>query len=162
MAYVGIDPSTKTGFVILDERGNVRCEKEITAKSKNDPERFIEITEHIFNHIKPDDKIGIEGFAYGAKGKGVSVQYGIGWAIRIELKKRGFTYTEITPSSLKKFATGKGNTKKEDMILPIYKRWQYENKSDNIRDAYILAQIMRYLDGHGTPIGSQTEVLQKI
>ena len=162
MAYVGIDPSTKTGFVILDERGNVRCEKEITAKSKNDPERFIEITEHIFNHIKPDDRIAIEGFAYGAKGRAISTMYGIGWAIRIALNREGIKYTEITPGSLKKFATGKGNTKKDEMVLPIYKKWDFEGLSDNTRDAFILAQIMRYADGHGTPLSYQEEVLKII
>ena len=44
---------------------------------------------------------------------------------------------------LKKFATGKGNTKKEDTVLPIFKRWDFEHPSDNVRDAYVLAQIAR-------------------
>src|SRR5690625_2294207 len=134
MCYVGLDPSTKTGIVILDKDGNVILEKEITTNIKEDPERFIHITEQILEHLKDGDKICIEGFSYGSRGRGVSTQYGIGWTIRTALFYQDVDYTEVTPGGLKKFATGKGNTSKDNMILPIYKRWGYEHKSDNVRD----------------------------
>ncbi|WP_394548834.1 hypothetical protein [Priestia aryabhattai] len=61
--------------------------------------------------------------------------------IRAELYKRRIPYIEVSPNSLKKFATGKGNCKKDAMVLPIYKKWGFESDSDNIRDAYVLSRV---------------------
>lgn len=167
MNYIGIDPSTKTGLVILNQNGNIKLEIEIKSKIKQDPQRFMDIADQIIKLINKtckgeEVKILIEGFSFGSRGKAVSTQYGIGWVIRTLLVESLLEYTEVSPSALKKFATGKGNCKKEDMILPIYKRWGYQNDSDNIRDAYVLAQIGRYLDGHAEPTKFQEEVLNKL
>ncbi len=160
--YVGIDPSTKTGLVILDEGGSVLHQQEITTTTKEDPQRFLNIAHSVLWEVYGDCKIFIEGFAYGAKGKGVSTQYGVGWTIRSKLIEKGMTYTEISPGALKKFASGKGNTKKDELVLPIYKKWGFESNSDNVRDAYVLSQIGRYLDGLETPLSYQEEVLKKV
>lgn len=160
--YIGIDPSTKTGLVKLDKKGNILCQVEITSKTKDDPERFIDITEQALSEIGTSDKVLIEGFSYGSKGRGVSTQYGIGWAIRSALFSKGIEYVEVAPGGLKKFATGKGNTSKDNMILPIFKRWKFEHDSDNVRDAYVLAQIGRALDGLETTTKYQKEVLKAI
>ena len=143
MRFVGLDLSTKTGLVIIDESGNVLTETEITSNIKRDPERMIDLTEQVLAHLKKDDIIAIEGFSYGSRGKGMSFQFGYGYSIQTALYKNDYDYLIVTPSQVKKFATGKGNASKESMILPIYKRWGYEHESDNVRDAFILAQIAR-------------------
>ncbi|AXF39549.1 resolvase [Paenibacillus phage Yyerffej] len=141
MRFVGIDPSTKTGFVALDQLGKVSKAKELTGINKSDSIRIITLVDEIMDHIQPGDRVFIEGFAHAAKGNYVSQMFGIGWGIRTALTRRKVPYTEVTPSQLKKFATGKGNAKKEDLILPIYQDWGFENSSDNVRDAFILAHI---------------------
>ena len=141
MRFVGLDLSTKTGLVIIDELGNVLTEAEITSKVKKDPQRMIDLTEQVLSHLEKDDVIAIEGFSYGSRGRGVAFQYGYGYSVQISLYKNDFKYLIVTPSQVKKFATGKGNTSKDNMILPIYKKWGYEHESDNVRDAYVLAQI---------------------
>lgn len=141
MRFVGIDLSTKTGLVILDEFGDVLEEKEITSKIKTDPERMIDLTEQLLDHLKPDDVIAIEGFSYGSRGRGVSFQFGYGYAVRIALYMEGIPFLIVTPSQVKKYATGKGNSSKDNMILPIFKKWGFEHDSDNVRDAYVLAKI---------------------
>lgn len=139
--YIGIDLSTKTGIVQIGEYGNVQLAKEITS-NKKDPERMIEIVESITEIIEPNSKIAIEGFSYGSRGRGMSFQFGLGYALRIELCKRNIPFLIVTPSQVKKYATGKGNTSKDNMILPIYRNWGFEHNSDNVRDAYVLARIM--------------------
>src|SRR5690625_4105234 len=136
--YVGIDPSTITGFYIEDKNEKVIIETEITTKVKEDPQRFMDIANQIIKYLKDGDVIVIEGFSYGSRGRGVSTQYGIGWLVRAYLILNGFQYTVVTPGQLKKFATGKGNTSKDNMGVPIYKRWAYEHESDNVRDAFVL------------------------
>ncbi len=133
---------------------------EITTKVKQDPHRFMDIANQVEDQLEPGDKVFIEGFAYGAKGKGVSTQYGVGWAIRTKVIENDMEYTEISPGALKKFASGKGNTKKDELVLPIYKKWGFESNSDNVRDAYVLARIGMALDGLEETTKYQEEVIK--
>jgi crossover junction endodeoxyribonuclease RuvC len=160
--YVGVDPSTKTGLVILNAQGEVENSSEVTTTLKDDPVRFMDIANRVVSQLLETDIITIEGFSYGSKGQGVSTQYGIGWLIRAELIRNRYSYTEVSPSAVKKFATGKGNEKKENMVLPIYKHWGFEHPSDNVRDAYVLAQIARGMNGISKLTKYQTDVIKKI
>jgi Holliday junction resolvasome RuvABC endonuclease subunit len=47
----------------------------------------------------------------------------------------------IPPMTLKKYASGKGNAKKQEMLLMIFKRWGVEFLDDNAADAYALARL---------------------
>jgi crossover junction endodeoxyribonuclease RuvC len=163
LRFVGIDPSTKTGMVVLDDiTGKPIFIAEKQPRVKGDPERFSDLAEQIMHNVFEGDTILIEGFSYGSKGQAVSTQYGIGWMIRHYLRKEGFQYIEIPPTVLKKFATGKGNCKKDEMVLPIFKKWGFEHKSDNVRDAYVLAQIGRAIYGHEKMTKVQEESLKKV
>jgi crossover junction endodeoxyribonuclease RuvC len=162
MRYVGIDPSSKTGLVIIDKQGNIINTQDVTTKEKEDPQRFSDIAEKIIDELEPNDLIAIEGFSYGSKGKGVSFQYGLGWIIRHLLLERGYRYTEVPPTSVKKFATGKGNTKKDEMVLPIYKKWGFEHNSDNVRDAFVLAQMVKGIYDSSNLTEYQKEALKKV
>jgi crossover junction endodeoxyribonuclease RuvC len=162
LRYVGIDPSTKTGLVILNRDGEIINQEEVKSKLKSDPDRFVDLTESILEELHPNDIIAIEGFSYGSRGRGVSTQYGIGWLIRAELYKRGYEYIEVSPSAVKKFATGKGNEKKENMVLPIFKHWEFEHPSDNVRDAFVLAQIAKAINGISKLTKYQEEVIKKV
>jgi crossover junction endodeoxyribonuclease RuvC len=162
MRYVGIDPSTKTGLAIIDKQGNIINVEEISSKQKADPHRFVDIAMTIVDNLEPNDVVTIEGFSYGSKGKGVSTQYGLGWIIRYFLFERGYKYTEVPPTSVKKFATGKGNTKKDEMVLPIYKKWGFEHSSDNVRDAFVLAQMAKGIYDTSTLLEYEKEALKKV
>ena len=48
---------------------------------------------------------------------------------------------KVPPMTLKKYAAGKGNAKKQEMLLQIYKRWGVEFNDDNAADAYALARL---------------------
>lgn len=48
---------------------------------------------------------------------------------------------QIPPMTLKKYATGKGNAKKQEMLMQIYKRWGIEFNNDNAADSYALARL---------------------
>lgn len=48
---------------------------------------------------------------------------------------------QVPPMTLKKYATGKGTAKKQEMLLQIYKRWGVEFNDDNAADAYALARL---------------------
>lgn len=51
------------------------------------------------------------------------------------------TPLQIPPMTLKKYASGKGTSKKQEMMMQIYKRWGAEIPDDNAADAYALARL---------------------
>lgn len=159
--FIGIDPSTKTGLVILDKNGEIIDTMEITSK-QSDPGRMADIITDTMENLEQDDVIAIEDFAYGAKGNAVGIQYGLGYGLRIEMYNNDIKYIEVGPGQLKKFASGKGNTKKDELAVHIYKQWGFESKSDNIRDAFVLAQIARAIRMGTASTKYQQEVVQAI
>jgi len=53
----------------------------------------------------------------------------------------GIVPLQVPPMTLKKYATGKGNSKKQEMLMQIYKRWGAEFSDDNAADAYALSRV---------------------
>lgn len=49
---------------------------------------------------------------------------------------------KVPPMTLKKYAAGKGNAKKQEMLMQIYKRWGIEFSDDNAADSYALARLV--------------------
>lgn len=146
MRYVGIDPSTTTGLVILEGEGNVLQARDVKGLGNIDPRRLGTLVDQIINAVHPGDVVCIEGFSYGSQGRGVSVQYGLGYMLRDRLYRHSVAYIEVSPAQLKKFISGKGNTAKPGLVQPLLETWGFEHKSDNVRDAYGLAKIAEAID----------------
>ncbi|MDR4318415.1 Uncharacterised protein [Niallia circulans] len=154
MRFIGIDPSTKTGFVALDDEEGILKEKEITGIGTVDPKRMRTMIIDVMDHIKKDDIIAIEGFGFASQ---QAVQNGgIGWGIRMALDARKMNYIEVAPNALKKYVgvtgwTGEkgskrrlsGPEKKRAVKAAVKEHFNYSHKSDNVIDAYVLAQIAR-------------------
>jgi Holliday junction resolvasome RuvABC endonuclease subunit len=58
-------------------------------------------------------------------------------AVRLTL----FDYFMVPPMTLKKYTTGKGNSKKQEMLLQVYKKWGIEFNDDNAADSYSLGRL---------------------
>lgn len=48
---------------------------------------------------------------------------------------------QVPPMTVKKYAAGKGNAKKQEMLMQIYKRYSVEFNDDNAADSYAIARI---------------------
>lgn len=49
---------------------------------------------------------------------------------------------KVPPMTLKKYTTGKGNAKKNEMLLHVFKRWGMDfNGDDNAADSYSLSRL---------------------
>lgn len=81
------------------------------------------------------DLVVIEGYAWGAKGSSVISLGELGGVVRVALADSGFTYVEVNPSTVKKFATGKGNAKKDEMLAASIRKLGYEGHDHNEADA---------------------------
>ena len=177
MRFVGIDPSTKTGFVALDQGGIVLKEKELKGVSGQDPKRMVTLIDEIIDHVQPGDFICIEGFPFDTQR--AMFAGGLHWGIRNELFKRGIPYYEAAPNAVKKFVnvTGwvgdagskvrlKGPEKKKAVMKAVEEHFAYIHKSDNVVDAYILAQIASEIHMHPNALrilpSYQAEVIDTI
>ena len=122
-----------------------------TVKSKPDdnrPRRYDTILTTLLTVLisHPIDLVVIEGYSYMSTGQTLYLAE-LGGIVKHELYKREKTVVEVPPSTLKKFVTGKGNAKKDQMMLAIYKRWGTEFDNNDAADAYALAQYGRTLPG---------------
>jgi len=139
---LGIDPSTKMGFVVLDLEGNTITT--VTAfqfdTRKKDMERLGAIGKEVLRMLEKyhPDEVWLEGYSFGSKFNH-EIMYSIGTVIRYFLWQSGYEWNILPPPRLKKFATGKGTGKKDLVMKQIYKYWGFDTDNDNIADAYALA-----------------------
>lgn len=143
---MGLDPSlTSTGVAIirppLQEGDESVFTTVIKTKAGEDITKRIdyiagEIIELVLLH-RPT-LICIEGLAFGARGRSMFDLAGLHHVIRRDLMRHRVEV--VAPQALKKFVTGKGNAKKDQMKLSVYKHWSVEFLTTDETDAYALAQ----------------------
>jgi crossover junction endodeoxyribonuclease RuvC len=118
------------------------------------------IIQAVSKAIQPDDIICIEGFGFASQSG--FLLGGIGWGIRMELYRRGIPYQEVSPNGLKKFTGAGGTASKAEVAVETFKRWGFQCKSDNVTDAYVLAQIARAMHKDIKITKFQQEVINTI
>lgn len=71
-------------------------------------------------------------------GSAIDVAYGLKTVVTEECERIGITYSPLNPSTLKKWATGKGNAKKDVMVAEAKRRFPREViVDDNQADALL-------------------------
>lgn len=82
------------------------------------------------------DVVVIEGYAFGAqKQRGVHEIAELGGVIRCALYDESKPWADIPPASLKLFATGKGNAKKDEVFAAAIRHLGYSRNDHNEADA---------------------------
>jgi len=96
--------------------------------------------------------IAIEGYSFGSRGGRMADLAEFGGLLRNEILT-GFSVPlfEIPPTSVKKFATGKGNTGKIAVATALIKRYDVEYETDDEYDAYAIARMCACLVGLEKP-----------
>lgn len=137
---LGIDTSTYTGLALV--KGD-----EIVGKCVNFPkmhgwQRLQSIALEVERVVKlwTPDLIVVEDYAVYRASSVITVVE-CGTVVRKVLYDLGYGWYGISPSSLKMWATGKGNAKKPDMLRSTVSRWGYQSPSDDIVDAVCLAKF---------------------
>jgi len=159
--FIGLDLSLNgTGLVAINENIEIIEKKLIKSNVKDIIEdRYINISHSIMSilkSLKPIQKIYIEGLSYGSSGSNGAQLAGIHFITRTEIRrtfqfdnyvngKLLLTYSDLVkivpPTTLKKFITGKGQCKKNLMLLNVFKKFGETFDDDNLADAYSLARL---------------------
>jgi Holliday junction resolvasome RuvABC endonuclease subunit len=137
---MGLDLSlTSTGYSINGETGA------IAVKTK-EAERLYEIREDVVNLVKSHDvdAVVIEGYAFSARNSQSHKIGELGGVIRLALHEMDIPYIEVPPTCRAKFATGKGNSAKTEVVSAVSARtgiiWIGKG-ADDMCDAWLLEQM---------------------
>jgi len=137
---VGLDLSTRTGFVALSDDPPKQFSDELSTPKKGFA-RLAWFRERVLKLLAtyPPDLVVIEGYAFSGKFTN-SFQYEIGSVVRMALYDAGIVWVDIPPTTLKA-SMGSGASKKEKILLEVFKRWGFDATTNNIADAFVLAKI---------------------
>ena len=143
MRVVGLDPSTKTGFAVMDsdtsallDSGSYSVAK-LTRFARWSGLRFW--VKALLTTYEPG-LVVIEGYGY-ANAHSLALLVELGTVLRSAILDANVRMVEIPPNSLKKFVTGKGIAPKNVMLKEIMKLWAFDTDDDDEADAYGLAQF---------------------
>lgn len=93
------------------------------------------------------DHVVVEGLSYGSHTPSALERAGLWHLVMVAIDARGITWTEVAPATLKKYATGKGNADKGQVLAAAIKRLPVDVDNDNTADAAWLAAIGHDLTG---------------
>lgn len=141
MNILGIDPSlTSTGLCWADDQYT-----SISSNAKGIP-RLIDLRNWVVDAVaKHDiDFVCIESYSFSSRNSHAHSLGELGGVIRVALHEIGVPWADIPPTSRSKFATGKGNASKNEVVSAVSARtgivWSGKG-ADDMCDAWVLRQM---------------------
>jgi len=142
--YLGIDPSLRsTGLVIIGEN-HQRIQRITPTKLRDTPR--LQYHRNALREVLPGCTTAcIEGPSLYSVNRADAIGQLRG-VLLLELEDNHILTYEIPPTTLKLFATGKGNSGKDLMIAMANERWNLQLTNDDEADALWLAYLAQRLD----------------
>lgn len=132
-----------TGWCRDGETGRIRT-------SLRGMERIDLITGTVKALLDDVDLAVVEGYSFGSQGRSVCQIGELGGCVRLMLYRLGVRYVDVPPSTLKKYAAGRGNCGKDEMIAAAIRRFGFEGTSNDEADAFLLWCMARH--AYGEPV----------
>lgn len=152
--FVGLDLSlTSTGVAMIHgDAITVRRVKSTATQgdTSDTAARLDRIVAEILGSIPLAEHthVAIEGPSYGSVGVGQHVRGGLWWLVRTHLARAGVDTLIAAPTTVKKYATGKGNASKDAVLAAVIKRYpQVDVTGNDEADALVLAAIAARIGG---------------
>lgn len=156
---IGIDPSlTGTGLAYLDTDDHLVIPTETLTSKPNGTtlddrrHRLLTIAEAIiYKAVAAGTHLAvIEAPSLGqARQGGTLDRHGLWWLLITRLAEARIDTAAVPPSCRAKYATGKGNAGKDEVLLAVARRYPHVDVRDNNQaDALVLAAIGAHLAGH--------------
>lgn len=176
MLIVGIDPSLTCTSVAISLDGGDPVISRVVSKPPRDGscaarmariEGLVAGVMATIEHAKSGGIQGVgifvEGYSMGSKYGQPAYRHEYGGLLRFYLLDHDPALNEVPPTTLKKFATGKGNAPKEFVMQSVLKHWGYESASNDDADAYALCRLGMYVCNFGYPLNAvQRAVVEQL
>lgn len=136
MRVMGLDVSTKTGVAVVESGKKILHTQMVEHKKLTGWERASAIAADILElrETHSPDLVVLENYGFSNAHTLVTLVE-IGTVIRYFLWQEGIPYIDVAPTSLKAFVAGKGNAKKDLMVLEVFKKWGFSSPTNDIADA---------------------------
>lgn len=159
-SVVGIDLSlTSTGVAVVNHKGATAVQR-VRSKAPSTPrnaktgkpepatleqrhERLQSIWRKVVQLARWAELVVVEQPAFSAQGGQHHDRSGLWWDVVHELLNLGVPLVEVTPGAVKKYATGKGNAGKDDVLAAVVRRYAAvaEVGNNDEADALVLAAM---------------------
>jgi crossover junction endodeoxyribonuclease RuvC len=168
--YLGLDIAIRhTGIVVLRDDGTLAYHYTVKTNSGDSFSTVFKTYKGALDFIFKThsiDSVLIEGYSFGAIWNLGTITKNAeltGFLIWQLIRHKVPRFYIVSPSQLKKFISGKGNTKKNMIPKIAYKKYSIDFDSDDEIDAFGLAK-MGYMIENEMPnvTGYEAEVLKKI
>jgi len=149
---LGIDQSLVESGVTIKKSTGDYCHFTITPKKLKGIERLYYIKRKFLTILQANQPafIVMEGYSFASKGRGIFDLGELGGVLKITIYQERIPLYIVEPATLKKFVTGGGKAKKEEMLLKIYKRWGAEFDNNNLADSFALVKFFENVLTKGT------------
>lgn len=135
---VGIDPSLTSTGIATDELEAIHTDMK-------GPARLVRIRDRILDIVCAEDVgVVIEGYSFAQRNTRAHAAGELGGVIRVALYESGIPYVDVPPPNRAKFATGKGNASKSEVVSAVSARTGlvFAGKgSDDLCDAWVLQEM---------------------
>jgi len=168
--YLGLDPSlSATGIIVLDENAKMIHKDVFTTVASgsavparmNRFEALVVLAKKVCEEFDPE-MICIEGYSFMSNMPGSNDRIEYGGILRYALSRK-WPIMEVSPMSLKKWASGSGKGDKTGVIAGITSLYGMRFQSSDEYDAYALARIALQLKNGEIPSNTpQREVIEKL
>lgn len=142
-SIVGLDLSlTGTGVACCGAARTVKSNAKLPIEPRVQKilSDLFEVIDEISN--KSAQLFVIEGLAFASKTGKVAERAFLHHAVRFELWKQEKQFAIVAPTARAKFATGKGNAGKDEVMIAVTKMWpDFDAKNNNEADAVALYQM---------------------
>lgn len=147
MIVAGLDLSLRsTGLAVLD--GDSLIVAKVVTSAGGGIKRVAELGTRIIEEVLaaaggPPSLWVLEGYALGVTRAASSLAdlAELGGVVKLSIWRRQEDFLVVPPARLKRFVCGRGNARKDEMRLWVYKRWGFEHPSPDVIDAYALARF---------------------
>lgn len=156
MNTAGIDLSlTSTGLCISGNPTAIRSKLRGT-------ERLIEIRDELLKRLINSNVeiVALEGYSYSSRFSHAHSIGELGGVVKVALAEAQIETVIIPPTNRAKFATGRGNASKDEVVAAVLGMVQIENQPglDDLCDAWVLEQMLRYILGERSLILSEKQI----
>ena len=110
-------------------------------------ERLDEISKEVHEIISSVEKpiVAVEGYAFAKRSSHAHAQGELGGIVRLQLYRAEIPFIEIPPTNRAKFATGKGNANKAEVVSYVSAKtgivWSGSGADDEC-DAWVLREML--------------------
>lgn len=118
-------------------------------------DRLVWLRDRVLSLAAGADLVVVEGYSYASKGRAIISLGEFGGVLRVALMEAGVPFVEVSPNGRAKYATGKGNAKKEAVLTEAVRRLGYAGHDNNEADALWLYAMAA--DAYGAPLDAMPQ-----